>query len=123
MSSMPKAGCATSTWPTRCNDAADHVDMTTSRLANPRVLSCQAIPQHFLRSGGCGAPSPCGQLASTDLLQVLAARGHEIGCHTYSHAAVAAIGARELAADTERNHAFLVSVSGRIAVRNFAYPY
>jgi peptidoglycan/xylan/chitin deacetylase (PgdA/CDA1 family) len=78
---------------------------------------------YYISGGGCGAPSPCGQLATIDLLQVMSARGHEIGCHTYSHAAVAGISPNELATDTERNHSFLTSISDRIAVRNFAYPY
>jgi peptidoglycan/xylan/chitin deacetylase (PgdA/CDA1 family) len=78
---------------------------------------------YYVSGGGCGAPSPCGRLATVDLLQVLSARGHEIGCHTYSHAAVAGISPGELAADTERNHAFLNSVGNQIAARNFAYPY
>jgi peptidoglycan/xylan/chitin deacetylase (PgdA/CDA1 family) len=78
---------------------------------------------YYVSGGGCGAPSPCGALATVELLKVLCARGHEIGCHTYSHAAVAGISARELATDTERNHSFLKGVSDRIAVRNFAYPY
>jgi peptidoglycan/xylan/chitin deacetylase (PgdA/CDA1 family) len=78
---------------------------------------------YYVSGGGCGAPSPCGQLATVDLLRVLFARGHEIGCHTYSHAAVASISARELATDTERNHLFLKGVSDGIGVRNFAYPY
>jgi peptidoglycan/xylan/chitin deacetylase (PgdA/CDA1 family) len=78
---------------------------------------------YYISGGGVGAPSPCGRLATIDLLRVLAARGHEIGAHTYSHAAVAGISARELATDTERNDSVLKRINDRIVARNFAYPY
>ncbi len=78
---------------------------------------------YYVSGGGCGAPSPSGRLATIDQLKVLHARGHEIGCHTYSHAAVAGISSRELAVDMERNRIFLQGIGGEIVVRNFAYPY
>src|SRR5271168_973358 len=37
---------------------------------------------YYVCAGGRGAVSPSGQLASTDDIAALAARGHEIGCHT-----------------------------------------
>lgn len=52
----------------------------------------------------------------------LAARGHEIGCHTFSHPKVARLGRRRLAADLDRNAAYLNALAGS-ARRNFAYPY
>lgn len=78
---------------------------------------------YYVSGGGCGAPSPSGQLATIDQLRAVHARGHEIGCHTYSHAAVAGISSRDLAADIGRNRNFLQAVGSGIAVRNFAYPY
>jgi len=101
----------------------DDVPATACHVGALIIEQYGARGTYYVSGGGCGAPSPCGPLATIDLLRVLAARGHEIGCHTYSHTAVASIGARELATDTERNHSFLKSVSDRTAVRNFAYPY
>jgi peptidoglycan/xylan/chitin deacetylase (PgdA/CDA1 family) len=77
----------------------------------------------YVSGGGCGAVSPGGLLATAEELQALAARGHEVGCHTYSHPAVSSMRHDELVADLERNRNFLSGVSGDIAVRNFAYPY
>jgi peptidoglycan/xylan/chitin deacetylase (PgdA/CDA1 family) len=77
----------------------------------------------YVSGGGCGAASPGGVLATADELRALCGRGHEVGCHTYSHPAVSAVGHDELAADLERNRSFLAGVSRDIAVRNFAYPY
>jgi peptidoglycan/xylan/chitin deacetylase (PgdA/CDA1 family) len=77
----------------------------------------------YVSGGGCGAVSPGGLLATTEEVRTLCARGHEVGCHTYSHPAVSGIGHDELVADLDRNRRFLGGVSGAIAVRNFAYPY
>jgi peptidoglycan/xylan/chitin deacetylase (PgdA/CDA1 family) len=77
----------------------------------------------YVSGGGCGAASPGGRLATTDQLKALHARGHEVGCHTYSHPAVSVIGHDELVADLEHNRCFLKGIDGTITVRNFAYPY
>ena len=78
---------------------------------------------YYVSGGGCGAPSPGGPLGTADQLRVLHARGHELGCHTYSHIAVAGVSSRELAADIAHNRSFLQDICGETAVRNFAYPY
>jgi peptidoglycan/xylan/chitin deacetylase (PgdA/CDA1 family) len=77
----------------------------------------------YVSGGGCGAMSPGGLLATAEELRALSGRGHEVGCHTYSHPAVSGVGHDELVADLERNRCFLSGVSRAIAVRNFAYPY
>jgi peptidoglycan/xylan/chitin deacetylase (PgdA/CDA1 family) len=77
----------------------------------------------YVSGGGCGAASPGGRLATTEELTALHARGHEVGCHTFSHPAVSAIGHDELVADLERNRRFLQGINSAIAARNFAYPY
>src|SRR5262245_14609388 len=61
------------------------------------VTGAQVLERHGVRGtfyvsgGGCGMPSPGGLLASPEHLAAVAARGHEIGCHTYSHPAVSQI--------------------------------
>jgi peptidoglycan/xylan/chitin deacetylase (PgdA/CDA1 family) len=77
----------------------------------------------YVSGGGCGAPSPGGLLATTEELRALSGRGHEVGCHTYSHPAVSGVAHDALVADLERNRCFLSGVSRDIALRNFAYPY
>ncbi len=78
---------------------------------------------YYISGGGCGAMSPGGRLATIDELDAVHARGHEIGCHTFSHFAVASVSAIELATDLDRNKIFLRSGENRITPRNFAYPY
>jgi peptidoglycan/xylan/chitin deacetylase (PgdA/CDA1 family) len=77
----------------------------------------------YVSGGGCGAARPGGRLATADQVSALHARGHEVGCHTYSHPAVSGIAHDELVADLERNRFMLAGINGGLAVRNFAYPY
>jgi peptidoglycan/xylan/chitin deacetylase (PgdA/CDA1 family) len=77
----------------------------------------------YISGGGCGLMSPGGPLATAEQLQELYVAGHEIGCHTFSHAAVAAVGRNALVAELERNRTFLQEVHHDLVVRNFAYPY
>jgi len=83
----------------------------------------QARGTYYISGGKSGALSPTGRLAGADEIKAVHARGHEIGCHTYSHSPVGAISQGALDADLERNHRFLKGIHGEIAVRNFAYPY
>ena len=51
-------------------------------------------------------------------------KGHEIGCHTYSHPAIRALSLDEIGVELERNQAALEKRStANIVLRNFAYPY
>ena len=68
-------------------------------------------------------PSPCGPLATPEQIRELSGRGHEIGCHTYSHCAVSRMGSPALHLDIERSARFLRDIAGANNVRNFAYPY
>jgi peptidoglycan/xylan/chitin deacetylase (PgdA/CDA1 family) len=77
----------------------------------------------FISGGNCGRASPTGPLATVDLIKALHHGGHEIGCHTYSHTRVAALGRDALMSDLERNRRFMQGILGDIALRNFAYPY
>ncbi len=83
----------------------------------------QARGTFYISGGGCGLMSPGGRLATAEQLKTLYAAGHEIGCHTFSHAAVAAIGRNELVTELEHNRAFLEGIDTGIVIHNFAYPY
>lgn len=78
---------------------------------------------YYISGGGCGAPSPGGRLAAAGQIKALAARHHEIGCHTYWHTAVSGVSGVALVAELARNRSCLQGIDRDIAVRNFAYPY
>lgn len=84
---------------------------------------CNVHGTFFISGGGCGQASPCGRLATAAQVKELFIRGHEIGCHTYSHIAVSGAGDEMISAETERNRSFLQGIHPGITVRNFAYPY
>jgi peptidoglycan/xylan/chitin deacetylase (PgdA/CDA1 family) len=50
-------------------------------------------------------------------------RGHEIGCHTFSHVATTDLDSRRLAAEIEENRRYLHDLDSSIRIDNFAYPY
>lgn len=83
----------------------------------------QARGTFYISGGGCGLISPGGRLASAEQLKALYAAGHEIGCHTFSHAAVGAVNRNALFDELERNRIFLQGIHRDIGIRNFAYPY
>jgi peptidoglycan/xylan/chitin deacetylase (PgdA/CDA1 family) len=83
----------------------------------------QARGTYYISGGNCGALSPTGRLATTDQLKALHLKGHEIACHTYSHARVVDISRDALERDLERNREFLQGLLGGVELRNFAYPY
>jgi peptidoglycan/xylan/chitin deacetylase (PgdA/CDA1 family) len=101
----------------------DDVPASACDVGAPILERHGACGTFYVCGGGCGAPSPCGVLASAGQLRDLWAKGHEIGCHTYSHPAVTGISERELAADLARNQDFFNAIEWGIRARNFAYPY
>lgn len=78
---------------------------------------------YYISGAGCGAEGLGGRLAKAEDLKALAAAGHEIGCHTFSHVAVARVARQQLAAEISRNGTFLQGVQNVPALYNFAYPY
>lgn len=63
-----------------------------------------------------------GQLChSTNDLQSLQARGHEIGCHTYSHTNCSNANLAQLRADWDKNQAFFAQYG--VPNEGFAFPF
>jgi peptidoglycan/xylan/chitin deacetylase (PgdA/CDA1 family) len=101
----------------------DDAPASACETGAPLLERYEARGTYYISGGGCGLASPGGPLATAAQLKTLCAAGHEIGCHTFSHAAVDGIGHDELLAELDRNRTFLQGLDPRIAVRNFAYPY
>lgn len=53
----------------------------------------------------------------------LHARGHEIGCHSYSHERADLVPGAVIQADILRNHALLKGIEPSLPLQNFAYPF
>lgn len=64
-----------------------------------------------------------GAFCTRDELAKLHANGHEIGCHTYSHARVSTLSPRGLIGELERNADFIGRCLGGFSFQSFAYPF
>jgi peptidoglycan/xylan/chitin deacetylase (PgdA/CDA1 family) len=99
-------------------------DVPDSALAGAAILEAQGVRGTFYISGGLeGRVEPDRTLIDADGSKQLAARGHEIGCHTYAHRDLRHVSRSVLAADLARNARYLDAADPRPGRRNFAYPY
>ncbi len=90
-----------------------------------RILEKYGVRGVYYISGGLvGTHEKDRSLISEDGCRRLGAAGHEIACHTFAHHHVPMIGLEELAADLDRNAAFLrrFTPDGE-PPRDFAFPY
>jgi peptidoglycan/xylan/chitin deacetylase (PgdA/CDA1 family) len=100
-------------------------DVPDSALfAGASILEKHGVFGTFYIAGGlAGRAEPARRLISPDGCRELAVRGHEIGCHTFSHERVRDYSGRSLARDLDRNAAYLKEAAGAERVKNFAFPY
>ncbi|MBP1859305.1 polysaccharide deacetylase family protein [Rhizobium herbae] len=66
---------------------------------------------------------PDRRLISAEGCRDLFARGHEIGCHTFSHHKIGSLTSRAFAGDLDRNETFLADTGISRRATNFAFPY
>lgn len=96
----------------------------TALTAGAAILEAHGARGSFFIAGGlAGEVRPDQRLIDLDGVRELARRGHEIGCHTFSHRPVRRMGAGELARDLDRNADYLERADGGRHRRNFAFPY
>jgi peptidoglycan/xylan/chitin deacetylase (PgdA/CDA1 family) len=101
----------------------DDVPASACLAGAPMLEQLGGRATFYVAGQGCGSSSPGGPLATVEQIRELSGRGHEIGCHTYSHCAVSRMGSQALHQEIERNAGFLRGIAGGDKVRNFAYPY
>lgn len=77
---------------------------------------------YFICAGTLGQEGPMGVNAGPDAVARLAAAGHEIACHTFSHLDCGRATAAEIEADATRNCEALQSL-GLPKPATFAYPF
>lgn len=90
-----------------------------------RILERHGARGTFYVTGkDCGTAGPDRPLrASIEQLRIVCKKGHEIGCHTFSHPTVRRVSNDELGAEIDRNRFVLQAIDNNIVVRNFAYPF
>lgn len=78
----------------------------------------------YLAGSMLGITAHGREFITAEVAASLAARGHELACHTFSHSRLRDLSANALAADLDRNAACLDELDGGGAGRrNFAIPY
>ncbi len=57
-----------------------------------------------------------------DLIRFILEKGHEIGCHTFSHQLVWNLGESRFRADLERFHSVIEKILGKVEIKGFRAP-
>jgi peptidoglycan/xylan/chitin deacetylase (PgdA/CDA1 family) len=91
-------------------------------IGGPILEAYGARATYYLSGRFCGAHEDGLDYYQAEDLAPLAAAGHELACHTFSHINGATTAWPALQADIARNARFLEAATGA-APRNFAYPY
>lgn len=95
----------------------------SSLEAGGRILEHRGLAGTFFVCGGTfGAGEQEPMLAASDL-ESLIRRGHELGCHTYSHTSVRSTSIARLREDLDHNREVLLAASGAESLVSFAYPF
>lgn len=90
--------------------------------AGAKILEAAGVRGTFYISAGlCGRDSPMGPYAGIDEVLRVAAAGHEIGCHTFSHLDCGRSHADVIACDVGLNATTLGEHA--LSLETFAYPY
>lgn len=100
-------------------------DVPTTALTNgARVLEAHGVRGTFYIAGGlAGRVESDRQLIEIDGVRELAARGHEVGCHTFAHDNIRRLRRDALVADLDRNARYLAEAVPGFKAHNFAFPY
>lgn len=95
----------------------------TAAVAGAAILEAGRLRgSYFICAGTLGETGPMGANASAEEVVRLAAAGHEIACHTYSHLDCGTATDEAIATDADRNREALTAL-GLPAPETFAYPF
>jgi peptidoglycan/xylan/chitin deacetylase (PgdA/CDA1 family) len=88
------------------------------------VLDEYGICGTFYIAGGiCGTDDTYWRLIEREHVRDLHVRGHEIGCHSFSHVAVDELDAREMEDECRQNLLAMRELCPDIEITNFCYPF
>ena len=100
----------------------DDFPASAALIGAPIIEDIGARATFYMSSSLLGGESPSGTIASIAEAISLNARGHEIGCHTFSHMDCSLNTPDLVTADCIRNHVRFSEV-GLPMPNSFAYPY
>lgn len=95
----------------------------TAAVAGAAILEARGVRgTYYVSAGLAGLEAPMGVCAEAADYRRLAAAGHEIACHTYSHLDCGRVSGTAADAEAQRN-AEALAEWGAPAPDSFAYPY
>jgi peptidoglycan/xylan/chitin deacetylase (PgdA/CDA1 family) len=77
----------------------------------------------YIATGTCGTINTYWRVIDRKQVRSLYARGHEIGCHTFSHTPIDQLDTRATEEECRRNREALQELCAGIEVANFCYPF
>jgi len=89
----------------------------------PLLESAGARGTFYISAGLCGQADTHWSQMTRDQVGELHDRGHEIGCHTFSHLNVQTLSAAALEGECRANREALRQIRPKMTVTSFAYPY
>lgn len=101
----------------------DDIPKSAATLGAAMLEEYDARGTFYVAGGLVGTFSPDWAITGDDDIVDLHRRGHEIGCHTFSHTRTCDLDAATLAAEIKQNREYLLALDPSIEVENFAYPY
>lgn len=88
------------------------------------ILESYGARGTFYVSGGLvGLDAPHWATGSADDVVSLHRRGHEVGCHTFSHRRACDLDETSLAEEIARNRTYFHSLDPTMSIETFAYPF
>lgn len=96
----------------------------TALTAGAAVMEgCGTKGTFYVAGGLAGTHEADRDLITPEQVTELADRGHEIGCHTFTHPWVRHLTPAQLQQDLDQNSAFHATHAPGIQLKNFAFPY
>lgn len=101
----------------------DDLPKSAVTTAAPLLEEHGARGTFYVSGGEVGVDTPDWESGNAADVVNLHRRGHEIGCHTFSHTRACDVGTDALAEEIAHNRAWFRAVDPTIAVDTFAYPF
>jgi peptidoglycan/xylan/chitin deacetylase (PgdA/CDA1 family) len=93
-------------------------------LNGATILESSGVRGTFYIAGAlCGCTGENWRLIGREHIRTLHDRGHEIGCHTFTHVRVDRLDAHAMDKQCERNQTYLGKLCPGLTLTNFCYPY
>lgn len=101
----------------------DDLPKSAVTVAAPLLEEHRARGTFYVSGGEVGVDTPEWESGNAADVVSLHRRGHEIGCHTFSHTRACDIGSGALAEEISHNRAWFRAIDPTIAAETFAYPF